>query len=172
VLGEGEIDFRFSFLQPHCGSQHFSSGISKLKQVTGQEHCHLQRYILGVIAGTAPAKFILAIQALLDLHYLTQMQHVDTTVLEEIAAALRMFHHYKQVILDNHYRVGTKKLINHFEIPKLELLHSVVPCIQWSGALPQWSADQTEYSHIDFIKQPKSKTNGHNYSSQICQHLD
>ena len=172
ALGEGEIDFRFSLLQPRCGSRHFSSGISKLKQVTGREHRHLQRYILGVIAGAAPAEFVLAIRALLDLRYLAQMQRVDTTVLEEIAAALRTFHHYKQVILDNRYRVGTKKPINHFEIPKLELLQSVVPCIQWSGALPQWSADRTEYSHIDFIKRPKSKTNGHDYSSQICRHLD
>ena len=173
ALGEGEIDFRFSLLQPSCGFRHFSSGVSKLKQVTGREHRNIQRYILGVIAGAVPAEFILAIRALLNLRYFAQMRHVDTTALDKISAALRTFHHYKQVILDNHYRVGKgNNPITHFEIPKLELLHSVVPCIQWFGALPQWSADRTEYSHIDFIKRPKSKTNGHNYSSQICRHLD
>ena len=45
-------------------------------------------------------------------------------------------------------------------------------CIKWFGALPQWSADRTEYSHIDFVKRPKSKTNGHDYYPQICQQLD
>ena len=126
-----------------------------------------------MIAGAAPAEFILAIRALLNLRYFAQMRRVDTIILDKIAAALRTFHYYKQIILDNRYRVGKKKNpITHFEIPKLELLHSVVRCIQWFGVLPQWSADRTEYSHIDFIKRPKSKTNGHNYSSQICRHLD
>ena len=126
-----------------------------------------------MISGAAPAEFVLAIRALLDVRYFAQMRHIDTTTLDKIAAALTTFHHYKQIILDNHYRVGKGNTpMTHFEIPKLELLHSVVACIQWLGALPQWSADRTEYSHIDFIKRPKSKTNGHNYSSQICQHLD
>ena len=173
ALGEGEIDFRFSILQPRCGFRHFSSGVSNLKQVTGREHRNIQRYILGVIAGAAPAEFILAIRALLDLRYFAQMRRTDTMVLAKISAALKTFHRHKQIILDNHYRVSKSNIaLTHFEIPKLELLHSVVPCIQWFGALPQWSADRTEYSHIDFVKRPKSKTNGHNYSSQICRHLD
>ena len=173
ALGEEEIDFRFSLLQPCCGFQNFPSGVSKLKQVTGREHHNIQCYILGVIAGAAPAEFILAIRTLLNIHYFAQMWHVDTTVLDKITAALETFHHYKPIILNNHYRVGKGNTpMTHFKIPKLELLHSVVACIQWLGALPQWSADQMEYSHINFIKQPKLKTNGHNYSSQICRHLD
>jgi hypothetical protein len=173
ALGEGEIDFRFSLLQPRGGFRHFSLGVSKLKQVTGREHRNIQRYILGVIAGAVPAEFVLAIRALLNLRYFAQMLHADTAILHEVASALRMFHHHKQIILDNRYRVGkSNHPISHFEIPKLELLHSVVSCIQWFGTLPQWSADRTEYSHIEFIKQPKSKTNGHNYYSQICRHLD
>jgi hypothetical protein len=106
ALGEGEIDFRFSLLQPRCGFRHFSCSISKLKQVTGQEHRKLQRYILGVIAGAAPAEFIMVIRALLNLRYFAQMHHVDTTALIEIGSALKTFHHYKQVILDNRYRVS------------------------------------------------------------------
>jgi hypothetical protein len=103
ALGEGEINFRFLLLQPRGGFRHFPSGISKLKQVTGWEHRNLQRYILGVIAGAAPAEFILAIQVLLNLRYFAQMQHADTTVLNDITLALGTFHRYKQVILDNHY---------------------------------------------------------------------
>ena len=173
ALGEGEMDFRFSLLQPRCGFRHFSLGVSNLKQVTGHEHRNIQCYIIGVIAGAAPAEFILAIRALLDLCYFAQMRCIDTTVLAKISTALRTFHHHKQIILNNQYQVSKSNIaLTHFKIPKLELLHSVVPCIQWFGALPQWSADRTEYSHIDFVKRPKSKTNGHDYSSQICRHLD
>ena len=94
ALGEKEIDFRFSLLQPCGGFRHFSAGISKLKQVTGREHRNLQQYILGVIAGAAPDEFILAIRALLNLRYFAQLQRVDTTALNEITSALRTFHHY------------------------------------------------------------------------------
>jgi hypothetical protein len=38
VVGESEIDFWFSILQPITSNQHFNGGILKLKQVTG--HCH------------------------------------------------------------------------------------------------------------------------------------
>ena len=62
--------------------------------------------------------------------------------------------------------------MTHFEIPKLELLQSIVPCIMWSGALPQWSADVTEHLHIDLIKAPWENTNNHDYYSQIRHHLD
>ncbi|KAG2045664.1 hypothetical protein BDR06DRAFT_1050404 [Suillus hirtellus] len=37
AIGESEINFQFSVLQPATGYHHFPGGISKLKQVTG--HC-------------------------------------------------------------------------------------------------------------------------------------
>ena len=160
-------------IQPHCGTRHFSSGISSLKQVTGREHCNLQCYILGIIIGAVPDEFIICMQALLDLHYLTQMPHVPIDALEEIEAALKTFHDHKNIILSFGYCVGKKNItINHFEIPKLELLHSVVAAIKWLGSLPQWSADHTEHSHINMIKKLKSRTNGIEYNSQICWSLD
>ena len=173
AVGEDEINFRFSILQPRCGARHFSAGVVDLKQVTGREHRDLQRYILGVIAGAAPDEFIVCIQALLDLHYLAQMPNIPTDALEEIEATLKIFHNHKNTILNSGYRVGKKKNpIDNFEIPKLELLHSVVTSIKWSGSLPQWSADHTERSHIDLIKKPKSNTNRIGYNSQICRSLD
>ena len=45
AVGHVEIDYHFSILFPHSGFWHFSEGISKLKQVTGQEHCNIQHYI-------------------------------------------------------------------------------------------------------------------------------
>lgn len=173
AVGEDEINFRFALLQPRCGYRRFPAGISALKQVTGREHRNIQRYILGVIAGAVPLEFIVCIRALLDIRYLAQMRRVTAEVLDQIEAALQTFHQYKDTIIKHKYRVGKgKKPILHFEIPKLELLQSIVSCIQWSGSLPQWSADSTERSHGQFIKKPKSKANGIEYSSQICRHLD
>lgn len=173
AVGEDEIDFRFALLQPRCGYRRFPAGISSLKQVTGREHRNIQRYILGMIAGAVPLEFIVCIRALLDIRYLAQMPRVTTDILDEIQTALRTFHQYKDIIINNQYRVGKgKKPILHFGIPKLELLQSVVLCIQWFGSLPQWSADSTEHSHRTFIKKPRLKTNGIEYHMQICRHLD
>ena len=144
-----------------------------LKQVTGQEHRNVQRYILGIIAGAVPHEFVICIWALLDICYLAQMHRVTEQALDEIEAALWTFHKYKDIIITGGYRIGKgKKPILHFKIPKLELLQSVVVCIRWSGSLPQWSVDSTEHSHREFVKKPKLKMNGNEYYSQTCRHLD
>ena len=94
-------------------------------------------------------------------------------VLEDITRALSVFHSFKHIILDLGLHVGKKgNQMTHFEIPKLELLQSIVSSIMWSGTLPQWSADVTERLHIDFIKVPRDNTNNLDYYSQICRHLD
>lgn len=173
AVGDHELDLRFSLLQPRSGYRHFSSGISALKQVTGREHRDIQRYILGLIADSVHPEFVICIRALLDLRYLSQLHDLKTSILDDIAKALATFHTFKQIILDLGLRVGKSgNEMSHFEIPKLELLQSIIPSIMWSGTLPQWSADATERSHIDFIKTPREKTNNRDYYSQICRHLD
>ena len=170
--GSSELDLRFSLIQPRSGYRHFSSGVSTLKQVTGREHRDVQRYLLALIPDGVDERFILCIWALLDLRYLSQLHQVTNHDLRAISDALQLFHSYKQVILDLHLRVGKAGPIHHFEIPKLEFLQSIVPCIQWSGALPQWSADTTEHLHITFVKTPCENTNNHDYPPQICHNLD
>jgi len=173
AIGDHELDTRFSLLQPRSGYRHFSSGISTLKQVTGREHRDIQRYILGLIADSVRPEFVVCVRALLDLRYLSQLHDINTDILNDIARALEVFHTFKQFILDLGLRVGKKgNRLPHFEIPKLELLQSIVSSIMWSGSLPQWSADVTERLHIDFIKKPRENTNNLDYYSQICRHLD
>jgi hypothetical protein len=172
AVGSDELDLRYSLIQPRNGYRHFSSGISSLKQVTGREQRDVQRYLLALIPNNTDERFVLCIHALLDLRYLSQLSRVTDHDLNEISNALQLFHSYKQVILDLHLRVGQAGPINHFEIPKLELFQSIVSCIRWSGALPQWSADVTEHLHIVFVKTPREHTNGHDYPPQICRHLD
>ncbi|KAF9643518.1 hypothetical protein BDM02DRAFT_3104307, partial [Thelephora ganbajun] len=168
AVGSDKLDLRFSLIQPHNGYHHFSSGISSLKQVTGHEHQDIQRYLLALIPDGVDERFVLCIWALLDLWYFSQLNQVTKDDLHAISSVLQLFHTYKQVVLDLYLRVGKRGPINHFEIPKLELLQSIVLCIQWSGALPQWSADITERLHIVYIKMPHENTNGCDYLSGLC----
>ena len=43
---------------------------------------------------------------------------------------------YDAFIIDLGLRVGKGGPMDHFQIPKLELLQSIASCIQWSGTLP------------------------------------
>ena len=173
AVGSREIDLRFSVLQPCIGFRHFKTGISSLKQVTGRDHRNVQQYIIPIIADAISKEFLLCIRALADFRYLAQSRSIDTHTLTEISNSLALFHKSKQAILDAKARVGKgNKPLNHFFIPKLELFHSVVKSICWSGVPIQWSADPTERAHIDVIKVPSENTNNSQYSPQICRHLD
>lgn len=173
AVGSGEIDLRFSLLQPCVGFRHFKSGISSLKQVTGRDHRNVQRYIIPIIADAVPKNFILCVRALSDFRYLAQSRSISGHTLTQITAALDLFHQNKHAILDAGARVGkSNKPINNFFIPKLELLHSVVASICWSGVPIQWSADPTERAHIDVVKTPSENTNNGQYGPHICRHLD
>ena len=172
AVGEAEIDFRFSVLHNRTGYKHFGDGISKLKQVTGREHRDIQRYIIVIIADAVPPPFLIAIRALLDFRYLAQSPRIDDNVCKLITNALGLFHQHKKAILDAGGRRGKKQPLDHFEIPKLELLQSVVPTIQFSGPPCQWSADFTEHAHIEVVKDPARAGNNHAYECQICRYLD
>ncbi|KAI6023109.1 hypothetical protein BKA83DRAFT_4479861 [Pisolithus microcarpus] len=62
--------------------------------------------------------------------------------------------------------------LDHWFIPKLELMQSVTPSISKLGVPVQWSADTMEHAHIKVIKEPASMTNHQNYDTQICCSLD
>ena len=173
VVGADEFDFRFATIQPVIGYKQFKNGVSTLKQVTGRAHRDVERYIVSVIAGKAPPLFVIAIRALMDFRYLAQSRQLDDRQLAQITASLQLFHTHKQSILDAGARVGKgNKCLNHFQIPKLEFMHAVVPSIATCGAVIQWSADTTEHAHITEIKVPGRSGNNHSYNPQICRWLD
>jgi hypothetical protein len=173
VVGAAELDFRFTSLQPIIGYKYFKDGVSALKQVTGRTHRDIERYIVGVIAGNAPSSFVIAIRALMDFRYLAQSQELDDNSLSHLSTSLQLFHEHKQTILDIGGRVGKgNKPMNHFQIPKLELMHGVVPSVVESGAVIQWSADRTEHAHITEIKVPGRSGNNQDHNPQICRWLD
>ncbi|KAA1478105.1 hypothetical protein DENSPDRAFT_921132 [Dentipellis sp. KUC8613] len=174
VLGDAELDFRYSVLQPRLGSRHFAEGISLLKQVTGREHRDIQRYLVGCIAGAAPPPFVSCVRALIDFRYLAQAPVIDDTIIVRLEACLKEFHEKKQRILDLGARrgKGKKKTIDNWYIPKLELMQSIPRKIRQMAAPIQWTADVTERSHIAFVKTPFRHSNRRDFDPQICCALD
>jgi hypothetical protein len=108
----------------------------------------------------------------MDFRYLSQSPAITAKARDRIVAALAEFHSHKQAILDEGLRRGKKSAMDHFRIPKLELMQSVAPSIAQVGSLLQWSADTTEHAHIEVVKDPASMTNHHDYNAQICRTLD
>jgi hypothetical protein len=173
AVGADELDFRFSTLQPTIGFKHFKDGVSTLKQVTSRTHRDIERYIVGIIAGKAPPSFVIAICALMEFRYLAQSRQLDDNSLSRLSTSLQLFHMHKQTILSIGARVGKgSKPIDHFQIPKLKLMHGVIPSVIESGAVIQWSADRTEHAHITEIKVPGRSGNNQDYNPQICRWLD
>ena len=168
VVTPAELDFWFSLLQTPVGYCAFDDGISKLKQVTGCDHCAVQWYIVGVIAGVVPPQFLITIHALLDFHYLTQAPVFSDQSLDRLTEALQVFHDNKDTVI----QASGQKESSNWEIPKLELLQSVVSDIRHSGPVWQLSADATEHAHVQEIKNPARMGNNQNYYDQIACHLN
>ena len=101
AVGDAELDFHFSIIQTPVGYRAFDDGISKLKQVTGHDHRAVQRYIIGVVAGRVPHKFLMAVRALLDFRYFAQAPVFTTHSLDRVAAALQEFHDNKDAIISH-----------------------------------------------------------------------
>ncbi|KAH0839465.1 hypothetical protein J3R83DRAFT_272 [Lanmaoa asiatica] len=171
TLGDEEIDFHFSVLPKITGLRHFNNGITKLKQVCGRTQRDVQRYLVVVITGGVPLDVVTAIRVLMEFRYLSQALAITSRTRDRIQAVLDEFHDYKQAILDGGFHQG-KRAMDHFYIPKLELMQSVAPSIPRVGCLLQWSADTTEHAHIEVVKDPASMTNHHDYDAQICCTLD
>jgi hypothetical protein len=172
AVGSAEIDFRFSILPLHTGYRHFKEGISRLKQVTGWEHCDIQCYIVVIIAGAMPKSFLIAVWALMDFCYLAQAPEITDVMCLKIKAVLMEFHNNKKSIIATGACTGKKKVIKDWHIPKLKFLQSVVPNICDNRVAIQWSADVTECAHITEIKIPSGSGNNQKYESQICCYLE
>ncbi|KAG2089231.1 uncharacterized protein F5147DRAFT_587272, partial [Suillus discolor] len=90
-----------------------------------------------------------------------------------ITATLDEFHANKHAVIAAGLHQGKgSKVIDNWQIPKLELMQNIVPSIQNSGIIAQWSADVTEHAHITEVKDPARSSNNNNYDSQICRYLD
>ncbi|KAG6369638.1 hypothetical protein JVT61DRAFT_12137 [Boletus reticuloceps] len=104
----------------------------------------------------------------MDFRYLVQAPVISSITRDRVAAALTDFHQHKHAILERglHHGGKTDVPLDHFNIPMMEFMHHVVPSINNTGNIIQWSADTTEHAHIEVIKDPAAMTNNTNYDSK------
>ena len=114
--------------------------------MTGHDHHDIQRSIVPILdgAGTVMNGFIRAIHGFVEFIYHAQDPiHTDSSI-AAMQQALADFHSTKQSILDLWAQKGSSSIINHFRIPKLELMLSFWWQIKVNGMLMQYSAEVPE----------------------------
>ncbi|KAG1749456.1 hypothetical protein EDB19DRAFT_2022570 [Suillus lakei] len=161
AVGDMEIDFWFSVLQPITGFCQFHGGISKLKQVTGQTQQNIQHSIVAVSAGTAPSAMITAVQVLMEFWYLMQSPHIDDDNIEHISGALAEFHANKHTITAGGFCCGTKN--------KIQVKETTVVKGSPKGDVSGWRGKGQVESEMSV-----SRFGGISivHESHICHHLD
>ena len=111
-------------------------------------------------------------QALLEFFYIGQYASHDDKTLQYMTDALMEFHDNKQAILDSGARQGGHGELDHFNIPKLEMMKHVVPNIKKMGVANQYTSDITERHLIETAKKPFRMTNHRDAPPQMVRALD
>ncbi|KAL4065415.1 hypothetical protein J3A83DRAFT_4266869 [Scleroderma citrinum] len=115
--------------------------------MTGHDHRDLQCTIVATIAGIVEQDFVHAICALINFIYQAQSPTFTELSICNMEGSLSEFHKYK----------GKSKEIDHFWIPKLELLQSFGCTICNVGSLIQYMVDdlfsRTNHQHAEFTQQ-------------------
>jgi hypothetical protein len=174
LLGDEELNFRISIIQPQVGYRHFSAGCTNFKQVTGNEQQDIGRYLVALLNGhpKATPAIVTAIRSLTDFIYLGQYSSHDEDTLAYMEEALHKFHQNKKAILLAGLRCGPTGEINHFNIPKLEMMQHVTQNIKRMGIPAQYTSDITEHKLIEVAKEPFHSTNKRDPAPQMVRALD
>ncbi|KIM86842.1 hypothetical protein PILCRDRAFT_86461 [Piloderma croceum F 1598] len=159
-------------LQPHVGSCHWTDGISKLKQCTGQEHRDLKKILIAVATGAVPNDVLSALRALVEFIFQAQSLLIYDKHLHALCEAIHEFHALKNSIIIAGGQLGRNGPILHFKIPKLEAMGSVAHSVIRMGALYQYTSDITEHCHITHVKTPYQMSNHRNFHQQCCCYMD
>ncbi len=102
-----------------------AQGVSELKQVTGSGHRELEKVFIAAINGGVNPQVMQAMRSLLDFIFISQSLLFSEETLVTLSDSLHNFHLSKESILKAGGRQGKKGSINHFCIPKLEMLHVI-----------------------------------------------
>jgi hypothetical protein len=132
----------------------------------------VEKLLPAVIVGAVPDDVACALCAITEFIFQAQNLFLYDETLHSLTEALREFHHYKLSIITAGGRRGKNGPLNHFQIPKLELMQHVVRSTRAMGAPYQWSSDITERCHITHVKRPYRMTNHKDFHGQCCRFLD
>ncbi|KAG2335850.1 hypothetical protein BDR05DRAFT_1006394 [Suillus weaverae] len=145
VVGADELDTCFHSQHKRTGTHHFRQGILHVQQMTGREHWDIQRTIVPTIAGVVDPDFVRASSTNSNMPFL----HAEA-------------------------RRGSSGPIEHFAIPKLELLASFARAIPQLGSITQFTADVSERMLIMQCKNPFERTSHQcaTFTQQVVHLLD
>ena len=163
-FSEAEMDQRFRAMPDHPEIRHFSKGITTVTQWTGNEHKHMEKIFLGVLAGTVSEDVLRPIRAIIDfIYYAHFATHTDTS-LDMLDAAWKEFHESKNVFIENEVR-------KDFNIPKIHSMAHYPESIRNLGAADGTNSENTEYLHIDLAKDGYNASNKRQYTTQMTKYL-
>ena len=171
AFGSTEIDARCQRLPPNHHIYIFAKGISILSRVSGKEHKHMSRLLLGLVldlplpSGQISPRLITAVRALLDFLFLAQFPSHTAETIARLDAALARFHDNKDIFVD----LGIR---DHFNLPKLHSLIHYTPSIRLFGTTDSYNTEQTERLHIDLTKDAYRASNRKDEYSQMTMWLE
>ena len=125
-----------------------------------------------MIAGAVPDWVLSSLQALLEFIFLPQSLLFYDEHRSSLQVTLQEFYTGKSSIYNAGGRLGKLGPINHWRIPKLELMNTVHESVIWMGAPYQWTSDITEHCHITHVKTPYRLSSRRNFHEQCCRYMD
>lgn len=173
LIGEKEIDRRYSALQCIIGRRHFGDGVTRIKQHTRSEESDILRDLVA-ISKDAPlvhSGIMKCLRAFVDFCYVAQYESHDNETIAYLEKYLETFHAHKDAFAAVEIRKG-EYLRDNFDIPKLEPFLHYARKIRLTGSLPQYSTEITERLHIPMAKQPYRHTNRKGFELQMCNFLN
>ncbi|KAG9075856.1 hypothetical protein FS749_012433, partial [Ceratobasidium sp. UAMH 11750] len=141
--------------------------------MTGMEHRALAHSHLSIIAD-APDKIsqttIAATRAALDLVYLSQLPiHTERSLAAYRQAYTDLMEH-RWGWVKNETRRGKKKVINHFNIPKMHVMRHLDDHVRMKGSPDNFSTETMEHLHVD-VKEAYQASNRREWKRQTIRWL-
>jgi hypothetical protein len=164
----------------------FLAGVSNLKQLSGKDHCALERVAVGLVAhapspaegGVGSNQLTKATRAYLDCIFLVQYPlHTDDT-LADYEASYQEYHDNKDVWIKNKSKRGksTKsekiRVNKSWNIPKQHISGHTPEHIRLKGTLDNYNTETMELLHRSHCKDPYFLTNHHTgWQMQVLRRL-
>jgi hypothetical protein len=164
-----ELDFRHRIQQLRVGTRHFRNGVTKLRQCTGREHRELERILITASRGVAgiSKRATTALRAINDVIFLCRYRSHDDATIDLLVDALARFHQHKDALIECGGR-----LLDHFNLPKLEKMHHIAHNIRQLGTIGQYSTQATEHEHKESCGRPFAASNHKDYLKQMVRYRD
>ncbi|KAG8706127.1 hypothetical protein FRC08_001262 [Ceratobasidium sp. 394] len=147
VTSKATMDERYTSMPEHHGVRHFKNGITSVSQWTGRELKEMAKVFLPV-ASNCDAAVIRAARALLDFTYLAHSSSLTDDDINDMDAALQVFHEDKEAFV----RLKAIEAGKFSNIPKLHMMQHYTHLIRWLGTPDGFNTETYERLHIDFAK--------------------